>query len=247
MSERPKLAAIVPSPNNIPIIDLSKLSEGDRDDRATQNRLRGMGISSEEKQKYPMAPGNQKLDWCNMFALGVEPPCIRNLKLWPLKPAHFGDTLEVYSREIRKLCKDLLWYIAVGLGLKGDVFEEMFGVSVQAVRMNYYPPCSRPDLVFGLSPHSDESAITVLQQGKGSSVGLQILRDRKWVSDLSIVASYVPSNEVEVGLMAELVDQKSPCRYRRYNHGDYSKHYVSDKLQDKRTLKFAKTEPETFT
>ncbi|MBA0749641.1 hypothetical protein Gogos_003543 [Gossypium gossypioides] len=32
---------------------------------------------------------NQKLDWCNMFALGVEPPCIRNPKLWPSKPVNF--------------------------------------------------------------------------------------------------------------------------------------------------------------
>lgn len=93
----------------------------------------------------------------------------------------FRETLEIYSREVRKLCKTLLKYIAVTLGLKGDVFEEMFGVAVQAVRMNYYPPCSRPDLVLGLSPHSDGSALTVLQQGKDSSVGLQILKDQTWV------------------------------------------------------------------
>lgn len=56
----------------------------------------------EEKKKYPMLPGtvqgygqafvfseNQKLDWCNMFALGVEPHFIRNPKLWPAKPAEF--------------------------------------------------------------------------------------------------------------------------------------------------------------
>ncbi|KAI9193969.1 hypothetical protein LWI28_001870 [Acer negundo] len=134
----------------------------------------------EEKQKYPMAPGtvqgygqafifseNQKLDWCNMFALGVEPHYVRNPKLWPSKPADFSETLESYSREVRKLCQNLLKYIAVSLGLKEDVFEEMFGVAVQAVRMNYYPPCSRPDLVMGLSPHSDGSALTILQQGKG--------------------------------------------------------------------------------
>jgi hypothetical protein len=41
--------------------------------------------------------------------------------------------------------------------------------------MNYYPTCSRPDLVLGLSPHSDGSALTVLQQAKGSPVGLQML------------------------------------------------------------------------
>lgn len=56
----------------------------------------------EEKQKYPMAPGtvqgygqafvfseDQKLDWCNMFALGVEPHFIRVPKLWPTKPHKF--------------------------------------------------------------------------------------------------------------------------------------------------------------
>ncbi|KAK8717159.1 hypothetical protein V6N13_044436 [Hibiscus sabdariffa] len=57
----------------------------------------------------------------------------------------------------------------------------MFRVAVQAVRMNYYPPCSRPDLVLGLSPHSDGTALTVLQQGKDRSVGLQILKGQTWL------------------------------------------------------------------
>lgn len=70
----------------------------------------------------------------------------------------------------------------MGLGLKKNVFENMFGEAVQAVRMNYYPPCPRPDLVIGLSPHSDGSALTVLQERKGSSVGLQILKNKTWVS-----------------------------------------------------------------
>lgn len=46
--------------------------------------------------------------------------------------------------------------------------------------MNYYPPCSRPDLVLGLTPHSDGSALTVLQQDT-ASVGLQILKDGAWL------------------------------------------------------------------
>ncbi|MED6106465.1 hypothetical protein PIB30_005099 [Stylosanthes scabra] len=148
----------------------------------------------EEKQKYHMAPGtvqgygqafvfseDQKLDWCNMFALGIEPQFIRNPNLWPKNPATFSETVEVYSREVRKLCQNLLKYIGLGLGLEGNVFEKMFGMAVQAIRMNYYPPCSRPDLVLGLSPHSDGSALTVLQQAKGSPVGLQILKDKTWV------------------------------------------------------------------
>lgn len=93
-----------------------------------------------------------------------------------------SETVEVYSREIRKLSQSLLKYISLSLGLKGDILNEMFGVAVQAIRMNYYPPCSRPDLVLGLSPHSDGSALTFLQERKGSSVGLQILKNNEWVS-----------------------------------------------------------------
>lgn len=65
--------------------------------------------------------------------------------------------------------------------MEDDVFEKMFGEVVQAIRMNYYPTCSRPDLVMGMSPHSDGSALTVLQQAKGSPVGLQILKDNTWL------------------------------------------------------------------
>ncbi|XP_030545671.1 protein SRG1 [Rhodamnia argentea] len=249
----------------------------------------------EEKQKYPMAPGtvqgygqafvfsdDQKLDWCNMFALGIEPKFIRDPKLWPKNPPEFSEIVEAYSKEVRKLCQSLLKYIAASLGLRGNVFEEMFRAAVQAIRMNYYPPCSRPDLVLGLSPHSDGSALTVLQQGKGSSVGLQILKDNKWVpvhpipnafvinigdtievltngkyksvehravthrekDRLSIVTFYAPSYDVELGPMEEFVDRSNPCKYRRYNHGEYSKHYVTNKLQGKKTLEFAKVQTE---
>ncbi|OVA04329.1 Oxoglutarate/iron-dependent dioxygenase [Macleaya cordata] len=248
-------------------------------------------LALEEKQKYPMLPGtvqgygqafvfseDQKLDWCNMLALGVEPFFIRNPKLWPTNPAKFSETLETYSTNIRKLCKNLLRFIAMTLGLSQDTFNEMFGVAVQAVRMNYYPPCPRPDLVLGLSPHSDGSALTVLQQSTGSSVGLQILKDNKWIpvqpiqnaliinigdtievltngkyksvehravthkkkDRLSIVTFYAPSYEIDICPLPELIDVNQPCMYRRYNHGEYSKHYISNKLEGKKTLEFAK-------
>lgn len=217
----------------------------------------------------------------------------------------FSEVVENYSEEVRKVCKNLLKHIAVSLGLKRDVFEDKFGAAaVQAVRMNYYPPCPRPDLVLGLSPHSDGSALTILQQSRGSSAGLQILKDGKWVqvqpdpdaliinigdtievrqksllfhSDvksikscflgqvltngkyksvehravthkekdrLSVVTFYAPSYEVELGPIAELVDvNNNPCKYRSYNHEEYSKHYLANKLQGKKSLEFAKIPP----
>ncbi|KAK2646157.1 hypothetical protein Ddye_021352 [Dipteronia dyeriana] len=314
VTERPSTLDTTTTTDDIPIIDLSKLMNGnDPDDFHTeilnlttacqewgffQVVNHGIDLSLlksiekvvkdffmlpiEEKQKYPMKPGvvqgygqafvfseDQKLDWCNMFALGVEPHFIRNPKLWPSKPADFNETLESYSREVRKLCQNLLKYIAVSVGLKGDVFEEMFGVAVQAVRMNYYPPCSRPDLVMGLSPHSDGSAITVLQQDKGSPVGLQIFKDNTWVpvqpitnalvltngryrsvehravvhreSDrLSIVTFYAPSYDIELEPIHDLVDENNPPKFRKYNNGEYSINYLSNKLQGKKNLDFAR-------
>ncbi|KAL8515608.1 hypothetical protein ACS0TY_014341 [Phlomoides rotata] len=321
--EQLSLDKAIPFSDNIPIIDLSKLVTGSKDDFSHEiSKLRSSCIEwgffqvvnhgidlellekmekmameffmmpLEEKQKYPMMPGgiqgygqafvfseDQKLDWCNMFALATEPHLFRQPKLWPSKPSDFCETLERYSVEIRKLCKNVLKYIAITLELKEDVFEEMFGVAVQAIRMNYYPACPRPDLVYGLSPHSDGSAVTVLQQAKGScSVGLQILKDGDWVSvqpipnalvinvgdtievlsngryksvehravtdkereRLSLVSFYAPSYEIEVGPMPEFVDDDNPCKFRRYNHGEYSKHYVTTKLSGKKTLEFAK-------
>ncbi|KAF8394536.1 hypothetical protein HHK36_020747 [Tetracentron sinense] len=323
MVERPTLDTVpLSSSLQIPIIDLSKLIKGNKDQSQSELlklyssckdwgffQVINHGIETslleaiekvamdffmlplEEKEKYPMAPGtvqgyghafvfseDQKLDWCNMLALGVEPHYIRNPKLWPTKPAKLSETIEMYSSNIRKLCQNLLRFIAVSLSLIQDTFDEMFGVAVQAVRMNYYPPCSRPDLVLGLSPHSDGSAITVLQQGKGSSVGLQILKDNIWVpvqpvpnalvinigdtlevltngkyksvehravthkenDRLSIVTFYAPSYEIELGPLPELVDENNPCMYRRYNHGEYSHYYITNKLQGKKTLDFAK-------
>ncbi|XP_077218955.1 protein LATERAL BRANCHING OXIDOREDUCTASE 1-like [Tasmannia lanceolata] len=244
----------------------------------------------EEKEKYPMPPGGiqgyghafvfeeeQKLDWCNMLALGVEPPFIRMPKLWPTNPANFTETLDLYSKHIRVLCQTLLSFISKGLGLKPDMFHEMFGTCVQAVRMNYYPPCARPDLVLGLSPHSDGSSLTVLQQDT-NSVGLQIFKDNTWVpvqpipnalvinlgdtmevltngkyksiehravtnkdvDRLSIVTFYAPRYDLELGPLPELVDETHPPMYRRYNHGEYSRHYVTNKLKGKKSLDYCK-------
>uniref|UniRef100_A0A0D9V9Z0 Fe2OG dioxygenase domain-containing protein n=1 Tax=Leersia perrieri TaxID=77586 RepID=A0A0D9V9Z0_9ORYZ len=249
----------------------------------------------EEKEKYPMEVGGiqgyghafvfseeQKLDWCNMLALGVEPAFIRRPNLWPTTPPNFSETLEKYSVQIRQLCVQLLDHIAETLQLPSGRFNAMFGEAVQAVRINFYPPCPRPDLVLGLSPHSDGSAVTVLQQD-ASFAGLQVLRRRDgetaWVGvrpaegalvvnvgdtlevltngryksvehravasgereRMSVVTFYAPAYDVELGPLPEFVDgEGEPCRYRRYNHGEYSRHYVTSRLEGKKTLEFAK-------
>lgn len=57
--------------------------------------------------------------------------------------------------------------------------EELHGELMQIIRNNYYPICPRPDLVLGLSPHSDSNSITILLQDEVT--GLQIRHHGGWV------------------------------------------------------------------
>ncbi|GJW74012.1 protein SRG1 [Tanacetum coccineum] len=287
--------------SSIPVIDLSKLKKGKNEefhdemlkftasceewgffqiinhgidldllDKMEKLAMEFFMLPIEEKQKYPIAPGtiqgygqafvfseDQKLDWCNI------------------------NTLDTYSLELRKLFKELLRFVALSLGLNENIFEEMLGVCEQIVRINYYPPCPRPDLVIGISPHSDGSALTLLQQRKDSSVGLQILKNQTWVpvqpvpnalvinigdtlevltngryksvehravtdkenDRLTLVTFYSPNHHTEVAPMPEMVDEDNPAKYRKYNHGEYFKHYVTNKLHGKKSLDFAKILP----
>ena len=56
---------------------------------------------------------------------------------------------------------------------------ELFDDGMQAVRMAYYPPCPKPELVMGLTPHSDITLLTILHQVNGVD-GLQIRKDGLW-------------------------------------------------------------------
>lgn len=75
----------------------------------------------------------------------------------------------------------LLRSMAKALDLAESSFLNQYGERpIMYTRYNFYPPCPRPDLVHGLKPHSDGSAITILLQDEEVE-GLQILKDDRWV------------------------------------------------------------------
>ncbi|PNX78197.1 protein SRG1-like [Trifolium pratense] len=72
--------------------------------------------------------------------------------------------------------------MARSLNLEEGSFLDQFGKqSLLQARVNFYPRCSRPDLVLGVKPHTDRSGITTLLQDKEVE-GLQVLIDDKWVN-----------------------------------------------------------------
>lgn len=66
------------------------------------------------------------------------------------------------------------------MGMERGSLKDIHGGMKQAMRMNYYPICARPDLVLGVSPHSDGSSITLLLQDD-EITSLQIKHKGRWV------------------------------------------------------------------
>ena len=82
--------------------------------------------------------------------------------------------------KIKIVTEVLFKAIVKSLNLEENSFLNQFGEqSLMQTRFNFYPPCSRPDLVHGVKPQTDRSGITILLQDKEVE-GLQIVVDGKW-------------------------------------------------------------------
>eukprot|EP00253_Pinus_taeda_P000710 PITA_00710 len=179
----------------------------------------------EEKLKYAPQAGasqgygkmfvtadDQTLDWGDLLALALMPNSIKNLALWPTVPTHFRDTVERYAIEIERVAQEVLSLFAENLHLEdADYFKNVFGSEpMNMMRMNFYPPCPRPDLVLGLSPHSDGGGITLLLQDD-ESVGLHVRKNNRWI----------PVQPIPYGLVVnigDLVEVMTNGRYKSVEH-----------------------------
>ncbi|MFQ6627120.1 hypothetical protein Gotur_005383 [Gossypium turneri] len=65
---------------------------------------------------------------------------------------------------MQKIGEEIQANLSVLMGLKRDELKSLQGELKRGIRMNYYPTCSRPHLVLGISPHSDGTSFTLLLQ-----------------------------------------------------------------------------------
>uniref|UniRef100_A0A5B6ZV38 Fe2OG dioxygenase domain-containing protein n=1 Tax=Davidia involucrata TaxID=16924 RepID=A0A5B6ZV38_DAVIN len=180
-------------------------------------------LPMEEKKKLWQEPGDvegfgqafvvsdeQKLDWGDLFFLTTLPSHLRKPRLFPNLPLPFRDTLEIYATELKKLDMKILDFIAKALKMKAEDMRELFEEGMQAMRMNYYPPCPQPELVIGLTPHSDSVGLTILLQ-VNEMEGLQIKKDGMWVPVKPLPNAFV----VNIGDILEIVTNGA---YRSIEH-----------------------------
>lgn len=68
--------------------------------------------------------------------------------------------------------------LGMSLRVSRNCFREFFEENDSIMRLNYYPPCQRPDSTLGTGPHCDPTSLTILHQDQVG--GLQVLVDNKW-------------------------------------------------------------------
>ena len=88
--------------------------------------------------------------------------------------------MENYLQELQKLAMTLFGLVGQAVDIDNQEMIDVFEDGMQSVRMTYYPPCPQPDLVIGLTPHSDASGITILLQVSDIE-GLQVKKAGRWI------------------------------------------------------------------
>ncbi|XP_024993068.1 codeine O-demethylase-like [Cynara cardunculus var. scolymus] len=170
-------------------------------------------IPIEQKMKYKLKGGeyegygqtilhaqDQKVDWADRFFMITNPVHRRKSNLLPEFPPSLRDTLENYLQELQKLAMTLFVLIGQAVAIDKPEMLETFEDGMQSVRMTYYPPCPQPDLVIGLTPHSDAAGITILLQVNDVE-GLQVKKDGVWLPVSFLPDAFV----VNVGDILEIM------------------------------------------
>ncbi|XP_010250269.1 PREDICTED: codeine O-demethylase [Nelumbo nucifera] len=124
---------------------------------------------------------DQIINWSDRMYLLILPRDQRRLEIWPEKPHAFRETLNEYVIKTSLVAELVLEAIANTLDLEENYFmNQLEDQTLAFARFNYYPPCSKPNLVYGLKPHTDGSMITIVLQDREVE-GLQVLKDQKWI------------------------------------------------------------------
>lgn len=95
----------------------------------------------------------------------------------------------------------LFKWLSMGIGLEGHELMAAVGGDdlIYMMKINYYPPCPRPDLALGVVAHTDMSALTILVPNEVA--GLQVFKDDRWYD-----VKYIPN-----ALIVHIGDQIEVC------------------------------------
>ncbi|KAK6114828.1 hypothetical protein DH2020_007097 [Rehmannia glutinosa] len=223
-------------------------------------------LAIEEKEGYAKDPASKSIEgygtklntikgtheikgWVDHLFNKIWPPCAVDYRFWPRNPTDYREAVEEYAKHLHEVVNKLLRCLSLGLGLAAEELKAAVGGAelVYNMKINYYPPCPRPELALGVPAHSDLSAFTILVPNEVQ--GLQVFRDEHWslihfvgknqsVSTLTNLQSgsivnkektrmswpvfMEPPPDLEVGPHPKLVSEDNPPKYKTKKFGDYA-------------------------
>lgn len=110
-----------------------------------------------------------------------------------------------YTAKLKHINEQLLESMARSLGLPEHSFLNKFSDEHMYARLNFYPPCPKPDRILGLKPHADGSGITILLQDE-QVPGLQLQNDNQWfwVPTVPHALLVNAGDQIEVSVLTDL-------------------------------------------
>lgn len=90
------------------------------------------------------------------------------------------EVYQEYCEAMSTLSLGIMELLGMSLGVGKSCFREFFEENNSIMRLNYYPPCQKPDLTLGTGPHCDPTSLTILHQDQVG--GLQVFVDNEWHS-----------------------------------------------------------------
>ena len=127
---------------------------------------------------------------------------IINTNVFILLCVTYREANEEYSKYVREVADELFRNLSKGLGLNESAMREAVGGEElqYMMKINYYPPCPRPDLALGVPPHTDLSSLTILVPNEVP--GLQVFQDDRWID-----VQYIPNALViHIGDQIEVIN-----------------------------------------
>ncbi|KAM7514928.1 hypothetical protein LguiA_004511 [Lonicera macranthoides] len=160
-------------------------------------------LPQEEKDAYSKPQGYQgvegygtnlqkevegKREWVDYLFHKIWPPSAIDYHFWPKNPPSYREANEEYANGLQKVADKLFECLSLGLGLDGGDIKNAIGGDdlIYLMKINYYPPCPRPDLALGVVAHTDMSSITILVPNEVQ--GLQVFNNDYWYD-----VKYIPN------------------------------------------------------
>ncbi|WP_425043939.1 isopenicillin N synthase family dioxygenase [Primorskyibacter sp. S87] len=119
--------------------------------------------------------------------------------IWPRDVPHAKLVLLTYWKQMDKIADLLLGALEEGLGLADGLFRDAFVNPLTNMTLLHYPPQAPDEAGFGIHPHKDTDALTIIAPDPVGGLEIQT-RDGNWITPDCPTDGFV----VNIGDMLEL-------------------------------------------